>query len=126
MKKSIIGLVTLGVLLVASGRDILRPTSAFQSLCSTPPQSTCSVRDEFDFVTVRAHSSREMTITITGAIYRDEVIVTPTSGVGPEPGLLWGGYVSEPDTVVLRLVNVTDDDIDPENLRYRITVNHYN
>lgn len=129
MKKSIIGLVTLGVLLVASGRDIMRPISAFQTscpICSTPAQYTCSGRYSFDALTVPAHTGREMTVTITGALTTDEVIVTPASGVPMQRGLLWGGYVREPDIVVVKLVNVTDGDIDIEGIRYRVTVNHYN
>ena len=125
MKKSIIGLVALGVLLVASGRAIVRPASALQSLCSTPAQATCSARYSLDFPNIPAHTGREMTVTITGALTTDEVIVTPTSGVPMERGLLWGGYVREPDIVVVKLVNVTDSDIDPDSLKYRVTVNHY-
>jgi hypothetical protein len=127
VKKSIIGLVVLGILLVATGRDLMRPTNAFQEscpICSTPPLYTCSLRDTFDFPSIAANSTAEMTITVAGAVDRDEVIITPSAGM--EAGLVWVGYVSGADTVVIRVANVTGSAIDPFNRRIRITVNHYN
>lgn len=133
MKKSIKSFVVFATLLLASlavfaihpakSPAIKESLSPVQTFCSTPIQSSCSFRDEYDFPSIAGRSSAELTITVTGAEFRDEVIVTPNGS--PEAGLLWGGYVSEDGIVKLRLVNVTNNAINPELHKYRITVNKY-
>ena len=126
MRKSIIGLVVLLVLAVVAGRDFLRPTKAYQEtcpICSTPPLYTCSARFALDFPSIAANSTAELTVTVAGAADRDEVVVTPSGGM--ESGLVWVGYVSSADTVVVRVANVTGSAIDPFNRRIRVTVNRY-
>ena len=65
-----------------------------------------------------------MTATRIGVDQLDEVIATPLGA--PEAGLLWTAYVSDVDTVTLRLANVTVNAINPVERKYRITVNKYN
>jgi hypothetical protein len=135
MRRSLITLVTfLGLLVVSlvvfafhpsNSSLATKPTSTVPIFCScsTPVHSTCSDRDEFDFPSIAAHSSQELTTTVSGIEATDEVIVTPV-GV-PEAGLIWTGYLSDVDTVTLRLLNVTANAIDPVERKYRITVNKY-
>jgi hypothetical protein len=110
----------------SNNRLATKPTSnaSIFCSCSTPIYSVCSNREQFDFPSIPAHSTDEMTVTISGADVLDEVIVTPL--IGPEAGLIWTGYVSDTDTVTLRLANVTANAIDPVERKYRITVNKYN
>lgn len=132
MKKSLIAAVTLAILLIVSAvafaihsstnRTLSQPAMAPPELCSTPVQQTCSFYDEYDFPSIPAHSSVDLTLTVSGADAGDDVIVTPV--ITPETGLLWGGS-SSLNTVKIRLVNVTGSAIDPVERKYRITVNRY-
>ena len=130
MRKSLITVIALTTLLAVSiAVFAIHPSSNSSAsipaptFCSTPLQSVCSNREEFDFPSIPAHSTAELTTTVSGAEFTDEVIATPLPS--PEAGLIWTAYVSDDDTVTLRLANVTANAINPVERKYRITVNKY-
>ena len=72
-----------------------------------------------DFPSVAAVSHQTLTITVTGAAVGDDVMVfrdTPTAGI------LVDGYVSAPDTVTVRLTNITASGVDPVSMEFRCIV----
>lgn len=77
-----------------------------------------------DFGTIPANTTAELTVTVTGAAVGDQVIVAPKTTL--EAGLVWCGYVSAPDTVTVRLGNVTTAamaaNIDPGARNWTISV----
>ncbi|HJQ68646.1 MAG TPA: hypothetical protein VKA70_06725 [Blastocatellia bacterium] len=134
MRKSLSTVIALTTLLAvsiavfaihpSSSSSASMPAGPVQTFCSTPLQSVCSDREQFDFPSIPARSTAEMTATRIGVDQLDEVIATPLGA--PEAGLLWTAYVSDVDTVTLRLANVTVNAINPVERKYRITVNKYN
>lgn len=80
-------------------------------------------QQNLDFPSIPANSTAEMTMTVTGAVLGDNVIVTPLGA--PEAGLIWGGYVSTTNTVVVRLANVTTSAIDPANRSFNVNLVRY-
>jgi hypothetical protein len=73
-----------------------------------------------DFPELAANTTAELTFTIAGAASGDQVFVAPTGA--PESGLVWCGYVSAPDTVTVRLGNVTAGAINPADRIYNVSV----
>lgn len=63
-----------------------------------------------DFGSIAAQTTAELTITLTGAVAGDRVLVWPNGA--PESGLIWSGYAGT-DIATVRLGNVTTGAIDP-------------
>ncbi len=73
-----------------------------------------------NFGSIAAGATAELTVTVLGAVVGDGVSVAPLAA--PEAGLIWGGYISAPDTVKVRMANVTAAPIDPAAVDFRADV----
>lgn len=70
------------------------------------------------FPTVPAGGQQELSFTLVGAQQGDSCDASPAKGA--ETGLTWASYVSEQDTVVVRLVNPTPAPITPSPRAWRV------
>lgn len=73
-----------------------------------------------DFGSIAAHTMVGTSFTVTGAKAGDAVVVGAPSAINL--GLVFTAYVSAPDTVTLRVGNITAGAIDPVNLTYNVSV----
>ena len=73
-----------------------------------------------DFPSIAAASSSTSSETVTGA--RAGAAVTVTTDAAPTTGIVFDGYVSANDTVVVRATNITAGAIDPASATYNIVV----
>lgn len=74
-----------------------------------------------DWPSIPAHSTSDLTTTVTGAVVGDKATAHPNSVL--EAGLIVGfATVSAADTVTIRLANVTAGAIDPANRTWRVMV----
>ncbi|WP_143763783.1 hypothetical protein [Paenibacillus odorifer] len=77
-----------------------------------------------DFPSIPAHSTAEQTITVMGAKLGDKVDASPIGK--PEDGLIFGGaYVSDVDTVSIRIGNITAAAIDPASRVWQCVVTQH-
>lgn len=65
----------------------------------------------------------EVTITLSGAQPKDEVVANPDAGV--EASIIWQAYVASANSVKLRLINPTPVDIVMAARDWRITARRY-
>ena len=73
---------------------------------------------------IASQTCSDTAITVSGAAVGDSVSIGPPATL--EAGLSVSGYVSDADTVQLRLCNPTAADIDPADTNsWRVTVLHY-
>jgi hypothetical protein len=73
-----------------------------------------------DFPSIAANGQQELTITVTGAVTGDAVMLGAPAAI--EAGLQWSGWVSAADTVKIRVTNETAGAIDPASATWRATV----
>lgn len=69
-----------------------------------------------NFTSIGAGAIGTATIPVVGAVAGDAVEVAVPSTI--EAGLMWGGYVSAPDVVTIRLHNTTASPIDPASATF--------
>jgi hypothetical protein len=82
-------------------------------------KQTMSRSGTFDFPSIPANTTAELTRAITGVTTTGWVVVASPSGGVIESGLVWSAYVSAANTVTLRLANVTTGAIDPASCVWR-------
>lgn len=76
---------------------------------------------ELDFGAISANTTSELTFTMLGARKEDIVQVTPQTGL--TSGLIIAyAYVSEDDTITLRLGNITGSPINPSSTKFNVIV----
>lgn len=73
-----------------------------------------------DFASVASLNTQTTTLTVTGAVVGDSVIVTPSTAL--EAGLIIYGYVSAADTVTIVASNASAGAIDPVSRTYYVSV----
>ena len=73
-----------------------------------------------DYGSIAAGAVAELTITVTGAVANDSVLVGPPTTLNT--GLIVSGFVSAADTVTVRVFNGTAGAIDPASSTWRATV----
>jgi parallel beta-helix repeat protein len=72
-----------------------------------------------DIASIPANTTVNVNMTIVGVDVNYWTVLVSPEGA-PEAGLVWCGYVSAPDTVTIRVGNVTTGAIDPANRVWRI------
>lgn len=72
-----------------------------------------------DFGSINAQTQATQTVTVTGAVVGDAVIVRPTTAVN---GIILDGTVTAADTVTVRAVNYSSGAIDPGSQVYTVIV----
>ena len=73
-----------------------------------------------DFPSIAGGATATSSQTVAGA--RTGAAVTVTSTAAPTAGLVFDGYVSADDTVIVRATNVTASAIDPASAVYNVVV----
>lgn len=89
----------------------------------TPVKGIYSATTSLDFPSIAAHSTDELTITVTGATVGDSVTIAPAGAL--ETGLMWSGYVSASNTVAVRVLNGTASPINPSSRNFRAMVTRF-
>jgi hypothetical protein len=79
-----------------------------------------TARADLEFPSIDSGSVAEITMTATGARVGDAVLVTPPQGL--EAGLVPNGFVSDTDTVSIRVFNGSDDDLTPATATWIVLV----
>jgi hypothetical protein len=75
-----------------------------------------------DFASIAVNAYEDLTITVTGAVSGDSVVVTPVSG-SATADIVYTGWVSAADTVTVRASNVSATNArDPASGTFRATV----
>lgn len=92
---------------------ILHPTRTYAD-------GRLSTTATLDFPSIAAAGQQELTVTLTGAVVGDQVQVGPPATL--EGGLVPSARVSAPDTVTVRLSNITGAAIDPASAAWRVTI----
>ena len=62
---------------------------------------------QLNFGEIEAKSSKELTISCNGVVPGDGVVCIPL--IAPQNGIVWTAYVSTPNTINVRLTNITDN-----------------
>ena len=73
-----------------------------------------------NFPSIAAGASGDLTITVTGAVVGDTVMVGLPAA--PTAGIVFSGFVSATDTATIRATNITAAAVDPPSATYRATV----
>jgi hypothetical protein len=79
-----------------------------------------TVRRELEFSSIESGSVTETTVSATGARMGDAVLVTPPPGL--EAGLMATGFVSDMDTVSIRVFNGSDDTLSSATATWTILI----
>ncbi len=96
----------------STGRLCLMPTAG--------ARGTLVVSSALDFASINAAASADLTITVTGAVANDPVILgLPTA---PAAGLVFFAFVSAADTVTVRAMNITGSPVDAASATYTVAV----
>jgi hypothetical protein len=82
-------------------------------------KQTMSRSGTFDFASIPANTTAELTRAITGVTTTGWVVVASPEGGVIESGLVWSAYVSAANTVTLRIANVTTSAINPASCVWR-------
>jgi len=72
------------------------------------------------FTTIPSGFTQEQTIALSGALTSGVASVSPVGD--PGFGLIWSAWVSAPNTVSIRLANVTPNPITPNAVAWNVTV----
>ena len=72
-----------------------------------------------NYASIASNATATLTITVTGAVVGDMVIITPPSTL--EDGLIYCGGVTVADTVCIRVHNTSGGAIDPASATWRAT-----
>jgi hypothetical protein len=91
--------------IVGSGSTITKVLSASASL---------------NFASIPAVSQADLTITVTGAVVGDEVIMALPAA--PAAGIVFNAFVSAANTVTIRASNITASAVDPAAATYGVIV----
>lgn len=97
--------------------NLARVSLGYEGTVITKHLSTTS---PLDFPTVPAAGQQEVSVSLPGAQVGHSCDASPESGV--EPGLTWASYVSEQDTVTVRLINATSSPISPASRTWTVNV----
>ena len=73
-----------------------------------------------DFPSISAVSQADLTITVTGAVVGDEVVLALPAA--PTAGIVFNAFVSAADTVTVRASNITAAAVDPASASYSVLV----
>jgi len=73
-----------------------------------------------DFASITAHTTSTTTVTVTGAITTNFVLIRTSTA--PESGMVYDAYVSSANTVTIRATNTTAAAIDPASRDYTVLV----
>jgi hypothetical protein len=107
----------LGGGLKITGDDLQVGTVAFRKFYKT--------QSSLDFGSIAAHTTAELTITVTGVAVGDSVVLSPNTSPMFEAGLIPFAFVSAPNTVTVRMLNGTAGAIDPAAFNWRVLVFAY-
>lgn len=114
-----------GALLFFTRKAGAAPTEAFrigdgyQVNGGTLVKRTLSATANLDFGSIAAHTTADLTITVTGCAVNDSVSLGPPSA--PVAGISYMGFVSATNTVTVRCINHTAAAIDPALQTFRAT-----
>ena len=92
-------------------------TEAWQALKGW--RSTLYTTLVHDFGSINAQVQATQTVTVTGAVVGDAVLVRPTTAVN---GIILDGTVTAVNTVTVRAVNYSSGSIDPGSQTYLVLV----
>lgn len=73
-----------------------------------------------DFPSISSNGIAELTVTVTGAVSGNPVMLGPPSTI--EAGLTWSGFVSAANTVTVRLHNNSSVSVDPASASWTVSV----
>lgn len=104
----------------AAATEALRVEDGIKVNIGTTLKRLLSASANLDFPSIAAHTTADLTITVTGALVGDSVSLGPPAA--PVSGIIWSAFVSATNTVTVRAANITAGAIDPALQTFRATV----
>ena len=109
-----------GTLYTGVGLTGLGTSASPLTVDATAVPTRLSATATVTFASIPQSACHEQTITLTGAVTGDEVMLGPPATV--EQGFMWSGYVSSANTVTVRMCKITAGTAAPAARSWRATI----